>query len=610
MKKRFMAGIFSAALFLIAAAAEAGWLMDVEAFHASVHGQLSCQECHADINTKKRHPDAGEVNKTLKDFFHPDQCTVCHEEVLGEIEDGSHGGETPSAWQRLDDCLECHSPHYQTSYAENAIKPDLKLPPAAKCSLCHEFQPALPEFAAEDQACLSCHRGSATDDPEAAAKIADLCFHCHASDQRATQESWFRYALIDLAEYRSTPHAAVACMVCHPRAAEFRHSDQGIGDCGQCHWPHDEKIAHDAHVIVTCGACHLNAVTPFRDVASGMIRWQKREHADRISRIHQIVRPQQDASCRACHAAGNALGAAAMVLPAKSIICLPCHTATFSVGDTTTILALFLFLAGLFGVGSIWLSGGEQNASPIKKILQALGAVVRSVFSQRLVVIVRSLIVDGLFQRRLFRVSKERWLLHGLIFYPFVFRFLWGLIGLIASLRWPQWPGTWAMVDKNHPLTAFLFDLSGLMVILGVSAMLIRRQQSRTADLPAGLPPADWPAYALLGGIMIVGFILEGMRMAMTGSPSGAPYAFMGDAISRMLAGAELTGLYGYVWYLHTMLTGAFVVYLPFSRMFHMIMAPAVLAMNAASAKHVAKQRRLFQKPSSLTDGKKRYLKK
>jgi nitrate reductase gamma subunit len=185
-----------------------------------------------------------------------------------------------------------------------------------------------------------------------------------------------------------------------------------------------------------------------------------------------------------------------------------------------------------------------------------------------------------------------------LIFYPFVFRFLWGLIGLIASLRWPQWPGTWAMVDKNHPLTAFLFDLSGLMVILGVSAMLIRRQQSRTADLPAGLPPADWPAYALLGGIMIVGFILEGMRMAMTGSPSGAPYAFMGDAISRMLADTNLTGLYGYVWYLHAILTGTFVVYLPFSRMFHMIMAPVVMAMNAASEKHVKKNRRSFEKPT------------
>jgi nitrate reductase gamma subunit len=137
------------------------------------------------------------------------------------------------------------------------------------------------------------------------------------------------------------------------------------------------------------------------------------------------------------------------------------------------------------------------------------------------------------------------------------------------------------------------------MVILGIIGMLIMRRQSRREDSLVGLPPADWPAYALLGGVMIVGFILEGMRMAMTGSPSGAPYAFLGDAVSRMLAGTSLTGLYGYVWYLHAILTGAFVVYLPFSRMFHMIMAPVALAMNAASKQHVEQHRRLFEKPTS-----------
>jgi nitrate reductase gamma subunit len=599
MKKRLMAGIFSAALFLMAAAAEAGWLIDAEAFHVSAHGQLSCQECHGDIGAKNRHPDPGDVNKSLKDFFHPDQCTACHEEVLDEIEEGSHGGETPSAWQRLDDCLDCHNPHYQVSYAGAAAKVDLDRPAREKCSLCHSYQAELPAFAPEDQGCMQCHLLVSHEDPLAAQKIADLCFHCHATDQPAAQESFFRYALIDTADYAATPHAAVACLVCHPKAAEFSHSHQIPGDCGQCHWPHDEKKAHDAHSAVTCGACHLNEVTPVRDVASGMIKWQKREPADRISRIHQMVRPQQEASCRSCHAAGNTLGGAAMVLPAKSIICMPCHAATFSVGDTITLFALFLFLAGLIGVGSIWFSGGEQTIGPMRKVLNAVGALVKSLFSRRLIPIVWTLLVDGLFQRRLFKVSKERWLLHALIFYPFVFRFIWGLIGLVASLSRPQWTGTWVMVDKNHPLTAFLFDLSGLMVILGIIGMLIMRRQSRREDSLVGLPPADWPAYALLGGVMIVGFILEGMRMAMTGSPSGAPYAFLGDAVSRMLAGDSLTGLYGYVWYLHAILTGAFVVYLPFSRMFHMIMAPVALAMNAASKQHVEQHRRLFEKPTS-----------
>lgn len=159
-------------------------------------------------------------------------------------------------------------------------------------------------------------------------------------------------------------------------------------------------------------------------------------------------------------------------------------------------------------------------------------------------------------------------------------------MALLASLWRPEWPITWIMLDKNHPLTAFLFDFSGVIVIVGIVGMIIRRLQKRADQKLTGLPAADWAAYALLGGIMIGGFLLEGMRMAMTGSPGGAPYAFVGDAISRMLTDFELTDIYGYLWYLHAILTGAFVVYFPFSRMLHMIMAPVSLAMNAAAQKH------------------------
>ena len=146
------------------------------------------------------------------------------------------------------------------------------------------------------------------------------------------------------------------------------------------------------------------------------------------------------------------------------------------------------------------------------------------------------------------------------------------------------------MLDKNHPLTAFIFDLSGVLVIVGVVGMIVHRLSRRSEGMFAGLPATDWPSYALLGGIMIAGFILEGMRMAMTGSPGGASYAFVGDAISRLLSGFELTGVYGYAWYLHAILTGAFIVYLPFSRMLHMVMAPVVLAMNAASSREAGKR--------------------
>jgi nitrate reductase gamma subunit len=44
-----------------------------------------------------------------------------------------------------------------------------------------------------------------------------------------------------------------------------------------------------------------------------------------------------------------------------------------------------------------------------------------------------------------------------------------------------------------------------------------------------------------------------------------------------------LVDVYGYVWYIHAVLTGAFMAYFPFSRLMHIIIAPLVLTINAAS---------------------------
>jgi nitrate reductase gamma subunit len=208
------------------------------------------------------------------------------------------------------------------------------------------------------------------------------------------------------------------------------------------------------------------------------------------------------------------------------------------------------------------------------------------IFSNRIISVIKVLILDGLLQRRLFRISISRWFIHALIFFPFLIRFCWGWIALVASNWLPEWQGVWIMLDKNHPLTAFLFDLSGGLVIVGVVLMLARKYALGSIDKLEGLPRADWPAYSLMGGIIIVGFILEGMRIAMTGTPQGSQFSFLGYTISALFAGVDLTGIYGYIWYAHAIFTGAFVAYLPFSRMFHMIMVPVSLAMNAASSSH------------------------
>jgi nitrate reductase gamma subunit len=275
-----------------------------------------------------------------------------------------------------------------------------------------------------------------------------------------------------------------------------------------------------------------------------------------------------------------------MILPAKSVLCLPCHAATLSMGDWTTVSALVIFLAGLIMTVSIWFSGslfGESARKPFFKTWRPLSNAARAIFSAKFFSVIKTTFFDVFLQRRLYRRSAKRWIIHGLIFFPFVFRFVWGIVAFFASIWLPERPIAWFLLDKNNPAAAFLFDLTGKMILLGVIFAFLRERASRT-DRPEGLPAQDRWALGLIGGIIGVGFILEAMRIAMTGWPPGSSYAVIGYAISKLFSG--MTGLvdaYGYVWYIHAILTGAFIAYLPFSRLMHIIMAPVVLAINAAA---------------------------
>jgi nitrate reductase gamma subunit len=236
--------------------------------------------------------------------------------------------------------------------------------------------------------------------------------------------------------------------------------------------------------------------------------------------------------------------------------------------------------------GSIWLSGsltGGEIVNPFLKAYRLLYNATGTIFSRNLYPVIKTLFFDVFLQKRLYRQSIKRWLIHGLIFFPIVFRFAWGIVVLLASIWMPDWPFTWLILNKNHPVTGFVFDLTGSMILLGVILAFLRGGDA-PADHPRDLPGQDRWALSLIGGIVIIGFILEGMRITMTGWPENSGYAVVGYGFSLMLAGmTELIDIYGYVWYLHAILTGLFVAYLPFSRLMHIVMAPVVLAMNAVS---------------------------
>jgi len=567
------------------------WLIDPARFHISAHGQLSCQECHDDVTDRERHPDPLLVKEPRSKFFSPEHCISCHDEVPEDLEKGLHGRKKVTDKEKYTYCIRCHRPHYQMRIGPNRIGHFQEgIPMQKQCSACHEAEEKLPPFPEEDKHCLTCHLQQDISVSEGREKVNGLCMYCHVQGEGDTSAITGQLIpLIDLIHYQKTPHSTLACIQCHSRAAAFDHDNQRSVDCLNCHIRHDEKVAHDAHLTVHCGACHLQGVKPFRDEVTGQISFEVKRDTGEVLKVHEVPRQSVPDSCKRCHFKGNDIGAASSVLPAKSVICMGCHAATFSVGDTTTIISLIIFLVGVLIALSYFLSGSierkSSEANSLAKFFILIGLGLRGLFSRRFPLILKALILDVLLQRRLYKQSEARWWIHALIFYPFVFRFAWGMAGLLGSLWSPSSNWVWSMLDKNNIVVAFSFDLSGILLLLGVFLALCRETIARLQRKIA-LPRQDPWALLLMGGIVVAGFLAEGIRMAMTGLPGSSEYALVGYWISSLFFGIKDLGtLYVYAWYAHAVLVGAFVAYIPFSRLFHIIMGPVSLLINAGNNK-------------------------
>lgn len=560
---------------------EASWIIDRATFHMSAHGRISCQECHEDVAGRDLHPNPTHVTKGLDDFFEPDQCYACHGDTREALDHSVHGSQVIETLRDYHNCLACHDPHEVLSSEVKTVTVDGNQTIENKCSGCHEKERALPRLSGEDEACMNCHGPARKESESHKTHHKSLCLHCHAKKGTPAQEiTGQRLPLMDLVQNTQSSHADMDCTACHVDALEFKHQRQERVECRVCHLPHDEKVAHDAHMSVSCEACHLQGITPVRDPETRRIIWTWERDRNHEPGVHKMAWPRGDkGQCRRCHYSDNPLIAPSAVLPPKSVICMPCHAATLSLGDPLSIIGVVILLCGLLLSVTFWLTAawpGHLRAKGVTKIRTSGSRSVTTPFSRKMSSVISILCFDVLLQRRLFGRSKVRWFAHGLIFYPCLFRFLWGLVVLFCSQLFPQWYPLGIMMDKNHPITAAFFDISGVLMLAGIILAFVRGRLNRP-NL-RGIPSQDLMALSLLAAIVIVGFGLEGMRMAMAGLPESGFHAPIGYFLSKLFSKpSHLIDVYGNVWYAHVAMTAAFVAYLPFSRMRHIIMAPLML---------------------------------
>jgi len=440
---------------------------------------------------------------------------------------------------------------------------------------------------AQKKLCWRCHRQPNLNSNEGITTSILLCMECHEKKDVEKKVDGKPVSLyIEEKEYRKTVHRRIACIQCHGDIATSPHKTTLI-ECASCHGYHGEGTAHDPHRSVTCDACHDESKEVMKDPKTGMVILRMVKDGVPLKMTsHRLADFKTKKACEKCHFPNNRVGAAMVVLPAKSLICIACHSASITLNDPISIIALILFLGGIGMTLSVWIGGtvGDPSFSTHEKISYLAEKIWQVVFSRKILTLLKVFMVDVLLLRGILKESLSRWTIHSFIYLPFFLRFFIGLILLILSKSFPMSPNIALLLDKNYPPIAFTYDLLGLCVIIGVAGATMRRLQKKFQSRPSG--GQDMIVLALLGAILVTGFMVEGMRILLTAiEPSVALPSFIGYPLSLFfgLFPIRWEWVYPYGWYVHAVLTGLFILYLPFSKMFHILVSPMVLFINSVT---------------------------
>ena len=136
------------------------------------------------------------------------------------------------------------------------------------------------------------------------------------------------------------------------------------------------------------------------------------------------------------------------------------------------------------------------------------------------------------------------------------------------------------------PLSLF-FDIIGSLGIAALIMAFYRRYVVKPDNLTYDTGPGNLISLGFLSGIFFLGFCVEGLRIART-QPDWALWSPVGWLFSQFfggLADAHQVYLHRLLWRLHLFFVLGFLAFIPYSRMLHILTAPANIYLRALTAK-------------------------
>ena len=186
---------------------------------------------------------------------------------------------------------------------------------------------------------------------------------------------------------------------------------------------------------------------------------------------------------------------------------------------------------------------------------------------------------NSLFQTLLLtgKVPRDRKVggFHSLIYYGFIV--LWIATDLVAihyDTPFKVFKGT------TYIVVSFLADIAGIAILIGLAIAYHRRYIKKPDYLSATKPKREIYMYLMLLNLVVIGYILEGLRITGTGMPIGeklwAPVGWLvASAFHSFSIGDQTLAMsYRFLWLFHMASTMFFIASIPYTKFFHIIAAP------------------------------------
>jgi Fe-S oxidoreductase/nitrate reductase gamma subunit len=219
-------------------------------------------------------------------------------------------------------------------------------------------------------------------------------------------------------------------------------------------------------------------------------------------------------------------------------------------------LAMALLVVGVAVHVKVWL-----KSAPKGKVAFSAEALKQTI----------SDVVLGL---RVLKAEVPAGIMHAFIFWGFVVLTIGTTILLVHEHLASFLAGT------SHLVFEISMEIGGLILLAGILWALVRRYLQRVSRLERRAEDALVPLWLLV--VVCSGFLLEGVRLASQ-KPAWASWSFVGAWAAGFVSPGVAESTYAYLWWGHALLSLGFIAVIPYTKLFHVLGAPAAYYLHHSS---------------------------